>query len=314
MPASCSLPTLLHTAVFSTRTARDHGVMPARLRASDIDHPFHGVNATAPLDDVRALCEAYVARGIPDQWFSHLTAAALYGIPLPPSARAKALHVVVAYPRTPPRTRQVIGHSVRDLQAEIIEGMPVCGPAQVWCQLSTILDRDELVVAGDFLVGARSRAALSSVEELSAASMALRGRAGAPKRAWALPRIRFGADSRPESLLRLLLQKRGYTNVLVNQPVEVGNDRLVLHPDLMLPDQRVLLEYEGDGHRTGRRQWQSDIARVDLLESAGWRVVRVTSADLFENPTVLLDRVASAARRIVRFGDPAGACGALPHD
>jgi very-short-patch-repair endonuclease len=40
-----------------------------------------------------------------------------------------------------------------------------------------------------------------------------------------------------------------------------------------------------------RRQWQRDIERRDLLESEGWRVVRVTAADLFGDRDAFLARL-----------------------
>lgn len=53
--------------------------------------------------------------------------------------------------------------------------------------------------------------------------------------------------------------------------------------------QRVIVEYEGDHHRTDRRQWQTDIARHRLLEALECRVIRITARDLAADrlPTTL---------------------------
>ena len=51
------------------------------------------------------------------------------------------------------------------------------------------------------------------------------------------------------------------------------------------------LEYEGDGHLTDRTTWLDDIERRELMEAAGWRVVRVISRDIFEYPELFVVRV-----------------------
>ena len=54
--------------------------------------------------------------------------------------------------------------------------------------------------------------------------------------------------------------------------------------------QRVLLEYEGDQHRTDKRRFRSDIRKYEAQQDLGWRVVRVTEDDLRE-PAALIARV-----------------------
>jgi very-short-patch-repair endonuclease len=88
----------------------------------------------------------------------------------------------------------------------------------------------------------------------------------------------------------MLLVKARLPEPVVDHPVLV-RPGLVLHADLAYPDLRVVFEYEGDGHRTSRRQWLRDIERRELFESAGERVVRVTSIDLFESSEAFVQRV-----------------------
>lgn len=197
----------------------------------------------------------------------------------------------------------MIGHSLGHIAGEVLDGLPLSSPAHVWCQLAGELDREDLVAAADHLVGARARPALVTVDELALLSTLLARAKGGRARAWALPRIRFGSDSRPETLLRLFLEELGWVGIEVNRPVLVDGGRLTLHPDLSLPALRIAFEYEGDGHRMDRRQWSHDIRRRELLELAGWRVVRVTAADLFR------DRDAFTAR-LRRFVPNLGYSGA----
>ncbi|WGW10919.1 hypothetical protein LWF01_12450 [Saxibacter everestensis] len=48
--------------------------------------------------------------------------------------------------------------------------------------------------------------------------------------------------------------------------------------------------YEGDQHRTDRRQWELDLQRYEALRDAGWIVHRVTNQQL-SRPGQLVDRV-----------------------
>lgn len=284
------LPLPLVGRPFTLAQARRYGVDALRLRARDVHHPFHGVNLSERPEEVLDLCRAYLPVMPAGAHFSHTTAAALLGIPLPPGARASPLHVSVTSPRTAPTGRGVVGHSLRTLEGHIVDGLSVSAPAHVWCQVAGVVDARELVAAGDHLVGARSRAPLTTIDELSELSARVRRTKGGKARAWALSRIRFGADSRPETMLRLFLEELGVQDLAVNEPVIVDGGRIVLHPDLALTAQRIAFEYEGDGHRVERRQWSLDIKRHDFLEAAGWRVIRVTADDLFR------DRAALAAR------------------
>lgn len=249
------------------------------------------MHAPSPLTTLAQLCDAYLAVMPEEAYFSHQTAAVLLGVPLPPSIAVGELHVTVAFPQVAPRGRGVVGHSLGYVHGDVLDGRPICEPAVVWCQLAGVLDRDDLVAAGDHLVGSRHRAPMAELDELAAAADEVGRTKGARARAWALNRIRHGADSRPESLLRLVLERRGHRELEVNAPTMVRGGRLALHPDLSILSRRIAFEYEGDGHRVDERQWHLDIERRELLEADGWRVVRVTARDLFHERDAFLRRL-----------------------
>ena len=56
--------------------------------------------------------------------------------------------------------------------------------------------------------------------------------------------------------------------------------RRIAIADAAYPDHRVIVEVEGDQHRTDRDQWNRDIDRQADLVAAGWEVVRLTAAHL----------------------------------
>ena len=54
----------------------------------------------------------------------------------------------------------------------------------------------------------------------------------------------------------------------------------LLRVDLVWAEAKVAVEYDGDQHRTDRRQWREDRERDAALRAEGWEVIRVT-ADVF---------------------------------
>jgi very-short-patch-repair endonuclease len=288
MRPRAELPVSLPGA-FTRATAAAHGVGASRLRGPDVSHPFHGVSTTVDVD----LVGAYRIRMLPGQFFTHQTAAALFGMPLP--EEPTRVHVGVPHQRTPPRGSGVVGHRVAPhvTVMKMSDGTPVCSPADAWCQLAADLNVPDLVAAADHLLGARKRPAIATIEHLAGAAQRFAGGRGSRKRESALARIRWGSDSRPESLLRLLLEDQAIGDVLVNEPIRIRGRRL--HPDLTVPSRRLILEYEGDHHRTDRPQWTHDIGRHNAFAAAGWTVLRVTAHDLFVTPQALAREVRNVA-------------------
>lgn len=299
----------LHGRAIATADALSRGVTRGQLRQAGVEHPYHGVNLVvaeaAPerefMSRTRRACADYTARMLPGQFFAGATAALLRRAPLPPRFDASHLVVGVFSPRTPPRARGVRGVRVERgrVLLKTAFGLVMVSSADAWCQLAAELPREELVAIGDYLVSGnvddgRFREPFASLAELREAVDRHRGCRGAPKLRWALGRVRQGVDSRPESLLRLLLVGAGLPEPLVNDPTTAGG--VVLRPDLKLNEWRVVFEYEGDGHRTDRRQWVRDQQRRELFEEAGWKVIRVFSIDLFEAPQAFLLRVLAVLR------------------
>jgi hypothetical protein len=180
-------------------------------------------------------------------------------------------------------------------------GFALVSPPDAWCQLAGELSREELVAVGDYLISGnaadgRYRTSLATRQELADAVERHAGCRGARALVWALARVREGVDSRPESLLRVLLVEAGLPEPLVNDPTPVKGGSLTLRPDLKFPQWRVVLEYEGENHWRDRKQWARDQQRRELFEEAGWKVIRVFSADLFESPGDFIARLLAVLR------------------
>lgn len=291
------IPEELQQRAIRTTDGPSLGLGLGRLRGPDVDRPFRGVSSLGlDLATVLGRCRAYQPL-VGGGWFSHLTALALVGAPLPTAAENGPLHVSVLAPRTAPRRPGVRGHSIASdsFGREFRFGLPIMSPADAWVRSAALLRREDLVAVADYLVTGNSSCrspepALCSPEQLVVASQRVPGSRGARSVSWALPRVRVGPDSRPESLLRLLVVASGMLEPAIHPDIRVARGR-VYHPDLGFTAQRVALEYEGDIHRTDRATWLADIERRELMEAEGWRVMRVTARDLFGDPESFVARL-----------------------
>lgn len=296
---------------FSTDAALRAGVTPSRLRGSDLARPFHGVRGIhSPIADSRRLtaedlqlegARAYSERMTEHEFFSHATAAVIWGLPLPSSLiRGRPIDVGVFAPRRNSAGAGVRGRSVKTGHAHVMEhptsGLPVTSPASTWALLAAELSLYDLVAVADAVVRApmhaHDPAPLATLAQLEAAVAAGR-RVGIGRLREALPLVSDRADSRPESWLRLLIVHAGLPTPSVNHDVLVEG-RWIARVDLAFPELRVAIEYEGEHHLHDPSQWRRDIGRLDRLAEAGWRVIRVTKADVFDAPGPLIRRIRRA--------------------
>lgn len=296
--------------VFSVKAATDAGVSPRRLRARDLDRPFRGVrtrSAPVPTDAEgdharRALAYAVV---LPDgQFFSHVTAAVLWGLPLPASALRRAgLDVAVLAAGRTPRGARVRGHRMVHASTRVCVhpqlGVPLLTPASTWASLAAVLpDVRDLVAVGDAIVRVPmfrgDPPALATIDDLAAASSGRR--VGGDRLRAALPLVRERSASRPETWCRLALIDGGLPEPESNWDVVVDG-RLVACVDLAYPRERVAVEYDGEHHLVDARQWSRDIERHEALAAAGWVVIRVTKQHLFTDAAGLTARVRHALAR-----------------
>jgi hypothetical protein len=289
VPARAAIPPQLLRRPFTVAEARRLGVSADVLRGRRFRAPFRGVRVPADLpDDLTTLCRAASLILPDDARFCGPTAATLHAIPLPPRATATPLAVA-----TSTRGLAIRGVAIR-AETEpgrrcLKHGLALSEPAWSWAELARSLDVEDLVVAGDHLLrrGLAGRAALHLVVEAWA------GKRGVRRLDRALPLLDGGADSPMESRLRLLLVRGGLPNPCVNRDV-VEDGVWLARPDLSYPEQRIAIEYEGDQHRTDRRQWKSDKTRRRLLEDHGWLVIEVIDDDVYKTPVLTVARVRAA--------------------
>lgn len=239
--------------------------------------------------DLTSRLAAVLLTAPPGAVISHLSAADLWGLQIPMRERAdQRVHLTVpTTSRAESRVdRRLYRVPLDDRSVVRRRSIPVTSPARTWRDLAAILERPALLAVTDQLVdGLASRAELQA-ELLSRP----RGRGSARARE-VLPLADARAESPMESVLRWLVAAGGLPAPVLQFDVRDAAG-FVGRVDLGWPDQRVIVEFDGDIHRQ-RDVFVKDARRQNRLIAAGWTVLRFTSADVLGRP----DEVLAAIRR-----------------
>ena len=283
--APSPLPRQLLGQPFTVESARFHGLSRSRTRASDLIRPFHGVIAPKNVDSsLKTLAIAYAVKMPSSQCFSHATAAALHGMRLPRALQElRELHVTARIGSWPPQGRNIRGH-VGAVHPESIGGLRVAPAVVALCQLSTILGLDDLIIAADGLVS--RKVPVATMAQLQKTVEGWQGSRGYRNLLEALLHVRARTDSARETMLRLLIVRAGMPEPMINAPIRSRTGQVVAHADLAYPEFNLVLEYDGDQHRTDRTQYYLDINRLERITREGWRVIRINLKHM-ANPTDL---------------------------
>lgn len=215
-------------------------------------------------------------------------AAALHG-----SKWANDLHVVELIHdnwRCPAGIQTYADRIVHD-EIELVAGLPVTSPART---------------ALDFGCWYPTMAAVAGIDSLARAVELMEAdvellvrryvrRRGIARARHAVGLFDPGAQSPKESWLRVVLIQAGLPRPQTQIPVLDEFGSAVAYLDMGWNDVKVAVEYDGEQHRTDRRQYIWDVRRLEMLERLGWIVVRVVAGD---RPAEVIGRVrASLARR-----------------
>lgn len=292
MPERVHLPEPLRTRPFSIAEAREAGLGRGRLLGPDLDRPFYGVRSQILTDKV----SAYAPRLRPGDRFSHTTAARLWGAPIP-REREDDVHVTATGGTVRPRAKGVIGHRSAARDITVRKHLPVSSPVATFLECALVLDVESLVMVGDHLIldprvldphDIRPHVALG---DLSRGVVSATGR-GAVRAREALALVRDGVESPMETRLRLLLARAGLPEPVCGYELRTRRGRRIGWFDLAWPDRRLIVEYDGDQHRTSTSQYERDIRRFDDATAEGWNVIRVRSHGVLRSPQSTVARVA----------------------
>jgi very-short-patch-repair endonuclease len=242
-------------------------------------------------------CRMFALRMPPEAFFSHSTAALLFGAPLPLEIERSALiHVAVPSPRRAPHVAGVAGHKLRVIAGDvvIVRELRATSPARTWCDLAGTLPLSDVVAIGDYLI--HWRLPLCSRADLTRAAANFEGQRGMKVLRRATSLLSDRAESRPESKLRVIIALAGLPAPLINRDIVVTEDGVISRTDFEFVDFGFVLEYQGDYHRTKRDQWRKDMTRRARLEATGRQVMEINADDL-HHPAELAERIRSVLIR-----------------
>ncbi|ABK04281.1 conserved hypothetical protein [Arthrobacter sp. FB24] len=281
------LPGHLAVAPFTLDSARASGVSRARLRRKDVVHVGRGLYRPSDWNFELEAAARALSTASPGAWISHVTAARLHCQLLPPwLADSTELHL--SKPRALPSVRRsgVIGHTVVALEDEIesIDGLRVSTRSRTWLDLARRLPVSDLVCMGDQLIRVprvafegrtRPYDTLDGLRTLVGRHPNLQGVVRARE---ALHLMRVGADSAPESLLRLAMADAGLPEPELQLALR-PTDAVSPTADLGYRHRRLAIQYDGEHHLLDAQIF-SDRRRDKAFESAGWTVLILGKDDL----------------------------------
>ena len=235
---------------------------------------------------------------------SHRSAAAVLRIP--GFERRGVIEVVTPRPR---RHRDVNGmvHRWRVLphhHLTVIDGIPTTRVARTICDLAGVLHpaRTERALDNCLSMGITTPGTL----EVTFIELAGRGRKGVAvmRRLLAVRTEGYVAPaSELEARFRDLVRDAGLPEPV--RQLDVGDaDNWIGRVDVAYPACRLLIELDSRRHHSAVLDREADAARDAGLVAAGWRVLRITWADLVERPEAVVARVRKAlAEPLTPTGD-----------
>ncbi len=309
MPPRSSLPADLERRPFTVVEALDRGVSARVLEGARFRTPHRGVRVPVVLPRTRALDLVAASLALPDgAAFSGWTAVEVAGMPTPRFQRdpGGGRTTAKAAGPTPPRIAGVLcttgldaaravttlGGALREQVLPLLppgtRGLRVEHPVDVRCELAPTLARTDAVALGDAV-----RRWWATEDELDEAIALREGRRGVVALRRVRDEVRWRVDSPVETEVRLLLVDAGLPEPRCGVALREGGAYFGW-VDLVWTAQRVVVEFDGDVHRTARGQWQWDRAKRRRLRDAGWTVVELVGDDVRRRPFEVVAQVRRA--------------------
>jgi hypothetical protein len=177
--------------------------------------------------------------------------------------------------RRPPKALQTWSDCFDEDEIQTLADMRVTTPARTALDIACRYPVGSAVAALDALF----RATHLKIADVELLAERYKGRRGVRRARTALGFVDAGAESPRETWLRLLLVRAGFPTPQTQIPVYDEYGQLVAVLDMGWQEVKLAVEYEGDQHRTDRRQFNRDIRRAETIAALGWAQVRVTSED-----------------------------------
>lgn len=235
--------------------------------------------------------EVRVGRLRADRALCGLSAAYLWGLPVPPSQSAMfselPIHVTSLKGARSTRRSGTAGHELQLPEGHIsrMEGLQLTSPPRTWLDCAALLEPKFLVAMGDAILARR----MASLDDLEAVVVWARRRRGVRLARRVLPVLDPRAESPAESWLRWHMHEAGLPTPEPNVAVVVRGER-VFRLDLAYRLLRLGIEYDGDWHA---ETTSHDVNRRELLSAHGWHIIVVHKEDL-DDPAAAIGRIREA--------------------
>ncbi|MFD7075964.1 DUF559 domain-containing protein [Nocardioides sp. NPDC059952] len=262
------------------------------LRTPAYRRLLHGIYVLATVEVTPTLiAEAALLPFGEEAWASHATAARVLNLPIP---ALPGEHVTVVDRRRRRGRKDVTCHLGRKGWVNVISGVRVSAPQQVFVELATQLSLVDLVIVGDHMVR-KGLVDLATLQRFCADSSG----PGAVLARVAAGYVRDGVDSPMETRLRLLIVLAGLPEPEVN--LLVGDEVERRKYDLSYRRSKTILEYDGRQHVERVEQWEADLERREAIDDDQWRIMVFVAKDIYRSPGRTLERI---QRALLLRGEP----------
>jgi hypothetical protein len=240
--------------------------------------------------DLRRRIDAVLLGAPSSAVLSHFSAAAMWGFQVPLVTDDGLVHLTVP-PGARVRSRadrRIHCSEVPAAETRTLGGLPLTSPSRTWLDLAGRVPPAALLAVTDQMLACGFPA-----DEFPRIIARAAGRRGVVAARSILPSADPLAGSPMESVLRWLILDAGLPRPVLQYVVRDRQGRFLGQVDLAWPEQRVIVEFDGDVHRV-RHVFVRDVRRQNGLMLAGWQILRFTSADVLGRDRVTVGIIAGA--------------------
>lgn len=243
------------------------------------------VLATLAQDPLVAI-EAAALRLPPDAVFAGLAAAWLHGLDV---RLARGVETLLVHDGgISSRASMHVGRAeVDECEVVVRRGFRVTNMDRTLADIAATLPLTQAVVIADMAL----HAGVTDLDQLAGRAASRAGRRGIKHFRRVLELADPNAESPMETRLRLLLVLGGLPRPESQVELRDASGVFLGRADLYCPNARLVIEYDGDGHRSTLTE---DNRRQNRLVEAGYKIFRFTAPDIYNSPELVVARVRAA--------------------
>ena len=259
-----------------TSSTQDAAGRPIRRQRAYVA-PTRGIRLPKDQDTFEARCDAAILALPSSAVLAEVTAARLWGLPVP--NRRTMEQVVAVVPPGSWQPQRNFSHVYRRIlhsdEIVILDGRTLTTPARTFADCARSWSLPDALALGDAAV----RACLMTIEEATSVVRRMRRLPGLKFARRVLPFIDSQAGSPQESRVRGIIINAGLPIPRPNVRILDENGGFIAIGDLVYDEWMIVIEYDGAHHRDPLRQ-AKDATRRTRLREIGFYVVEITADDV----------------------------------